>query len=737
MTNVPSPIRIVKTDFRAGEIDPQLYMRTDSKAYPSGAKSLKNCLLRAGGSVSRRPGSTRLATLASKRRLRSFEFDADEKYILAFGVQALTIYDGAGAEVTSFSTAGDCPWGTQAKVDEMTMAQAGDTVVICHESFRPKVLKRTGLTTFTMSNYTFTTSPENTEIYQPYYKFEQADVTLDISSTSTGTNRTVTASAAIFSAAWVGITLRIFGNECTITSYISPTKVRVTTKRTIRTRLDSNPFRTELGSTVTEVTHAFHGLSDGASITIENSPAIAGVAANNINGSRTITAIIDEDRYTFSASGANNSGYTIAGDFGGDAIIIRTSAPTRNWDEQAFSNVRGWPSAVAFHEDRLWFGGSTSLPDGLFASRTGRYFNFDVDEGQDDASIQLTVASPRMARIRHILSGPALQIFTDGAEFVARQSDGAGMTPANITIRPQTPYGCGIVAPKAFDGATVFVQANGKSVREFSYTDSRDGFQAVDLTTLSQHLIPNVADCDVLYGSESMTEQYAFFVMSDGTMAVFHSNRAEGLAGWTPWETVSTHAFESVCVLGSNLYVAVLRDGTRYLEQIEMDDPDSTLDWSVSLVNGSPTTSWALGAAYASKTVHLVSNGWYLGSVTADGSGNITAPNAVDEITAGLFYEWEVIPLPPDTEMRDGPITGEKRRINAVNIHFLNTLSASVDGRAIVIASIGADLSVPPTPISRKVRRFLLGYDRDPVVTLTQSAPLPVTVLGMTMEVSI
>ena len=36
--------------------------------------------------------------------------------------------------------------------------------------------------------------------------------------------------------------------------------------------------------------------------------------------------------------------------------------------EDAWSNSRGWPFTATFHEGRLYFGGSASLPSSLFFS---------------------------------------------------------------------------------------------------------------------------------------------------------------------------------------------------------------------------------------------------------------------------------------------------------------------------------------------------------------------------------
>ena len=733
MGNVKNPIRTIQTDFRSGEVDPMLAMRVDSKMYPAGARSLKNCILRSGGAVSRRPGSTRLADIAAEKvRILPFEFDTDEKYLIVLKVGALLVYDGAGTLITTFTSQ---PWTTLDMMGRVTYAQAGDTMVLSQESFKPRVLKRTSLTTFTLTEFAFEVSASGTAIYQPYQKFEAPSVTLDPSSTAVGTN-TITASSPIFTADWVGTTIRIVGKEITITSYTSSTVIVGTNKARLRKKLDPNPLLSSNGSRLMKVTHPYHGLTTGASVTISgvttSSDTPGNIGATEVNGTWTVT-VVDEDSYTFTAGGSNNAQNSM--DFGGANVEVAVPGAQREWDEPVFSTRRGWPAAVCFHEDRLWFGGSTSLPDGLFSSRTGFYYNFSVSKGEDDASIQVTVGAPRIAKVRHILAGRLLQVFSDGGEFVARQSDGVALTPSTVSVRPQTPYGCSSLRPMSFDGATLFVQGNAKTVREFTYDYNQDGFGATDLTTLSQHLLSGIVDGDVLYGSNSRTEQYAFFVNANGTIAVFHSNRAEGLAGWLPWQT-KDGLFENVCVLGPRLYVIVNRAGTRVLERIELDNSAVLLDWSKSMTAGSATTSWALGSAYAAKTVHVTSNGWYLGTVTANGSGTITTSYPVTAITAGLSYDWEVVTLPPDLQLPEGPMTGENRRIVSALVHVLNTLSVSVNGQPVIAQQIGDDLSVPPAPISRKVKRYLQGYGRDPAVSLTQGAPLSVTILGMTLEVS-
>jgi hypothetical protein len=120
-----------------------------------------------------------------------------------------------------------------------------------------------------------------------------------------------------------------------------------------------------------------------------------------------------------------------------------------------FATPNGWPAAVAFHDGRLWFGGTTAQPDGLYGSTINQYFNFDVGEGLDNQAVQVAIGSEDISNIQHIVSNRDLQIFTATSEFIAPRSNAQVLTPANTRVLRQTPYGCSFVTPIPFDGGHV------------------------------------------------------------------------------------------------------------------------------------------------------------------------------------------------------------------------------------------------------------------------------------------
>ena len=68
---------------------------------------------------------------------------------------------------------------------------------------------------------------------------------------------------------------------------------------------------------------------------------------------------------------------------------LASTTADQDWDEQAFSAEQKYPSAVVFHEDRLWFAGTPSTPNAIWASQTSDYDNFDIADGSASDSIQI------------------------------------------------------------------------------------------------------------------------------------------------------------------------------------------------------------------------------------------------------------------------------------------------------------------------------------------------------------
>lgn len=722
-------LRTIQTNFASGELDPLMHFRPDTGAYRNGARSMRNCLLFATGGAATRPGTAHLATLTGPVRLLPFEFSASERYVLAFSNGRLDVYSTGGTLVTSVTTG--CNW-TTATLFRMTYAQVADTMILACQDWQPQIITRTGASTFIVEDVAFNRASNDELIYQPYFKFVADDVTLALSDTSGSV--TMTASAGVFTADMVGQRIRWKQTEIEVTAYTNATTMTGTVQGTVKGELAPNPFKVAQGSTTVEVTHVAHGFDTGDTVVIAKAGDTGGVPSAELNGSHVI-AVTSDDTYEFGVVTAATESI----DGGGPGVEFSgTNLPTRDWTEPVFCDRNGWPGAVAFHEGRLWFGGSGGVPDGLWGSKIFQFLNFDVGEGDDDDSIQVTVGADDISNVRHLVSNGDLQIFTASGEFYAPSPREGSLTPGSITIRRQTPYGCAEVRPYPFDGATVFVQAAGTAVREFLYNEAAARYAATNLNILSGHVLSDPVDMAVLYGSTRRSEQYAFVVNADGTIAVLHSARSEELAGWTPWDMggSGTPLVKSVCVVGETAYLAVDRHGSYRLEQLS-DDWMDALDGRTAYTTGTATTSWTVDAIYYGREVAVNSGNYHLGTYTVGAAGELELDVAVTDIVVGYAFTFSIKTLPVDVQLDTGPTIGLPKRIARVWAGLDSTLALSISGNRLLLRQVTDDFSIEPAAVTGTYEFRLLGYQKDAFVEVTRAEPLPAVVLGMVMEVQL
>ena len=289
--------------------------------------------------------------------------------------------------------------------------------------------------------------------------------------------------------------------------------------------------------------------------------------------------------------------------------VLETLASTSadaDWTEQLISAVRGYPQAVSFHDNRLWFAGVRDKPSAVIASQIGGDINFALGTGLANEAINVAITGDRVNEIRHLVSSRNLQIFTDGAEYFVPSSETTAITPSNISFLRQTPYGCNRANPIPFDGATLFSQKNGKAIREYVFSDLEQAYRSTSVSVLASHLIDTPKQHAMITGNAEKPEQFAFFLNSGttygGKLAVFHSIRDEKIAGWTLWDTQTGDSFDSVVAINEKLFVVgkrVVPSGTKYFLEKVADTDAITLDCSTTttvyqkgtpLVNGGSQT---------------------------------------------------------------------------------------------------------------------------------------------------
>jgi len=813
--------RIHQASFVRGELDPKIVSRVDVVAYEQGLKKARNVLTLNQGGIERRPGTVYRATAPANGRLEPFIFSDDQEYIILFTNTVITIYSSNGTLLQTITSTGIAT----AELMELTVTQQGDTMIIAHKNFVPRILQRTGATTFTLAAFQFDVSVNGEKTYQPYFKFANDSITLDINQTAKGTTGvTLTTSADYWTSSYVNTRVRYHGAEIFITGYTSATVVTGTLLDDVEIELDPNPLRTIQGSGTVEVTMAQHGFSTGASITISGAQDIfdvdgAGLATANLNGTFTIT-VVDDNRFTYTAGSSDTATESVDG--GGASVKIVGHPPTRKWDEQLYSEPNGFPRAVCFHEQRLYFGGSASAPDYLTSSKVGSFFNFDVGTAKDDESLQMQIASDQINEIRHLVAGRVLEIFTSGAEFFLRPQTGKNITPTDSMIVRQTSFGVQQAGmPRPFDGGTLYIQKNGKNIRDYVFASTTELFDSNNTSLESSHLIINPTDTATATSLPDRTEQLYFLVCNDGTMCIYNSQKEQKIFGWTQWNTDGN--YKSIACLSSTIFSLVERtinsSTAYYLEQFATTQFDIPTDMSFTktmsssyqphgtvknkgavsaglsefiidgataspnqgdtfqfagtgtthtvtsvtatgttneyVISVSPVTASIsdnttlvfltsrvfTGITQIGKTVHATSGSteagdfFYYGSAVVSSAGTATFPSPAAACDIGMDYDITVETLPQDVRLGDGVLTGKPRKIGKAILELSTTYNVTINSNQVLIGSNPNDDTTGLQSLTGKKEVHTLGYEKDPTLTVSQTAPLPMRVLGITSEV--
>jgi len=506
--------------------------------------------------------------------------------------------------------------------------------------------------------------------------------------------------------------------------------------------------------TIADVTFDFNP-QYAPSFTIVNTSSAGTLTPSAVSGNITLTA---SSGSVFSASHEGQFINVIGGSGFGRARIVehvsgtvvkaRVVIPFFNTDaidnsdweletgyEDTFSGSRGYPRTATFHQGRLFFGGSKSRPSTIFASRVNEFFNFNPGEGNDDDGFVATLDTNQFNAIVDIISGNYLQIFTTGGEFYAPQDFSDPLTPSNFIAKLQSSHGTKeSIRVQNVAGNTLFIQRQGKALNEFLYDRGSDGYTSQQISLLSSHLLSTPTDMSIRRATSTDEGDRLVLVNNDGSCAVYTLLRDQNIVAASKFTTDGD--FLNVSTVVSEQYVVVKRSinsANKYY--IELFDEDLTLD---SAVTGGAASSHSSGHLNQ-KTVKVIGDGVMQADVTGGASTITFASSTSSSYQAGLDYTVTIKTLPIEPAITGiTSLKGFKKRVLEVNAFLNETQNLTVNGNTIPMRSFGSsnlDIAVPEFT-GTKTLHGILGYSNEGQITIGQSAPLKLHLLGMDYKVS-
>ena len=818
----------IQSNFNAGQLTELLSARTDLAKRGNGVKVMQNMLPLIQGPATRRSGTSHVASVktpANRTALIPFEFSTEQAYVIEVGDQYFRYYKDNGVILEAAKTITGITQANPAVVTSNSHGFTnGDEVeisgVVGMTQVNGKRFTVAGVTT-----NTFQLSGINSTGFTAYGSAGTASRVFTLATPYTQAN--------LFDS---DNRLRLNWTQSADILYLChntypPRKLSRTghTSWTIETiTFEDGPY---LNANTTDTT-LDPSATTGTGVTLVAS------ATTGINDDAGFKST-DVGRLIRFKDGSNFSYFEITGFTSTTQVTVTIKGPdlanhnaSTDWRLGVFSETTGYPSAVIFYEDRLWFGGATNFPQRLDGSRTGDYYNFAPTDADgtvaDDHAVSFTLSANMVNLIQWLdADEKGLLVGTVGGEWVVRaSSQSEAITPTNIQAKPSSTRGSANVRPIRCGRQTLFVQRAGKKLRDFEYVFEDDGFRSQDVSILSPEITGNgVLGIDYQQEPDSTI----WLVREDGTLLGVSYDKQQEAIGWHTHvmggvsDTASNIAkVEALAVIPSptegadQLWLIVQRlvDGStvRYVEYLNQTwadgdkqklaffvDSGLTLNAPLTItgatqanpvvitsnghgltngdlvriddiagmtelntrtftVAGSATNTFQLSGENGSAHTAYISGGEARKKVTCltgldhlegqtlkvlvDGgahddktvsSGAITLDRASAIVHAGLAFTSALETLPIEAGSREGTSQGKTKRISHVVFRFFQTLggfygTSSADMTEFVFRE-GGDLLDQAVPLftGDKEVSWPGGYDRDGVIRIESRQPLPLT----------
>lgn len=717
--------------FNAGEWSPRLWAREDLPKYPRACRTLENFLPLPQGPVTRRTGTSYIALTkaAGLARIIPFIFSTVQAYIIEAGNFYFRFFKDGGriesppgtpVEIATPYAAADLP--------RLKWAQSADILYLVHPSYPPKKLSRTSHTTWTLTDFVAQDGP--------YLPMNTTAVTITPSA-ATGTGITLTASAALFAAADVGSIWRLEEPTGTL------------------------PYKNWEASTPSIVSGTTHVQYNGRQYVAASSGTTGNHAPVHTEGTATDGGV----QWTYEHDGAGYvriTGYTSPTQVTANVIsTLPDPGATKRWRKGAWSAGQGYPSAVTFHEERLWFAGTPGQPQTLWGSASGDFENFEPSQafGQvaDDTPITVTISTDQVNAIRWLSSGDELVIGTSGGEFTLKASNqNEAITSTNITVRRQATRGVADIPPIRIGGTVLFVQRARRKLFEIGYDFQTDSFKAEDALILADHLTRPYQIAGLVWQAEPYSVLWAY--RDDGALLGLTYEPTQEVYAWHRHPLGDGGLVRSLAVIPGDaedeLWMVVERivngSPVHYIERLSPSfygdaEADKAAAFFVDAgltYQGAPATTITGLGHLEGKTVAILADGAVQVSKTV-AAGQIVLDRAASRVSIGLGYRSTLETVDQNAGSATGSGRGKPKRITEMVIAFFQTLGALYGCAGVALDRIPFRNAHDPMDASPPLftgERLLVspkGWGREARITVVQDQPLPCTVAAFTPTMTV
>lgn len=364
-----------------------------------------------------------------------------------------------------------------------------------------------------------------------------------------------------------------------------------------------------------------------------------------------------------------------------NALAETTATPI--WSEGAWSERRGFPRAVCFHQNRLWFAGTTYEPSKLWASALGDFENFRVTS-MDDGALAFQIAASEAMEIRWLAVSGALVIGANRGVWIAETTDSqSGFTNTSPPIFRQMSgpgTGCDEQRPVMLQGSICYVTESGREIRGVSY-DPGQGFSSSLLTVLNDEVTRTDAGS---LAAQTTPDSILWGINGAGELIGLTFEKEQNVFAWHRHPLAQNSKVESVAVVngpdGDEVWASIwARTASRVICRMDVDTLNKApgmllndyLHLDCAVINSGPSFTSVTVPSYMVGASVVVNYGGGVTETVTPGSTTLTV-NSTTFVQVGLAMTSTMQTMRLSIPMRDGNSEGRTIKITSAVLRFRN-----------------------------------------------------------------
>jgi hypothetical protein len=764
--------------FTGGELTPQFFGQVTDAKYMTGLALVRNFRILPHGPVQNRAGFEFVLEVkdsTKKTRLMPFTYsttqtmavEVGEGYFRFHTMDPVTLY---GSTLLS----GGLPYEVansylQADLFGIKYVQSADVFTMVHPNYPPAELRRGGALAWTFTPISFVTTlvaptavqvtatlgaTPGTPIIHRYAVTSVASNNIDeslISIEATATVAQAFLSAATRANPGTFTTTAAHGllvnDPVSISSVVGMTQVNGLAGLTINTVPTTTTFTLALNGIPLD-TSGYTAYISGGQVFVTN-----GVKNNlfDTGASNTIkwTAAAGALRYNVYKYSNGLWGYLgqASGTTFSDNNITPDISHTPPEVSNPFASANNYPGAVTYFDQRRVFAGTINQPQNMWLTRAGTESNLTYSiPTRDSDSISFRVVAREANTVRHLVPLANLVALTSSAEWRVTSVNTDSLTPASISVKPQSYIGANDAQPVVVNNNVVYGAARGGHAREMAYQYTAGGYVTGDLSLRAPHLFDQLTIVDMAFSKAPYP--IIWMVSSNGNLLSLTYVPEQQIGAWARHDTDGV--FESICVVAEGaedvLYAIVKRtiNGTqkRYVERMRprvFATPADSFFVDCGGTANFNTPQTVVSGAYwlEGKTINILADGAVHRPLVVSG-GSFTLDNAASKVQFGLPITADLQTLPIANQVA-GAGQGMKKNVNKVYVQ-VDSSGAPATGPSftqLVSPKIRTTEPYGSAPLLQTGEIEIVNqaaWSDSAQVCVRMSDPLPLTLISMTLD---